>query len=477
MTTESHWKRSRRKLEPRPEQVRGMKLVLENQGARLFLHPGKGKTSIVLKAFSVLKRLDMVDALLVIAPLRVVTTSWPSELAKWEDFEHLTYTTIHGGKTERIAAMRSKKDVYLMNVEGLLTSEWKLGPKERGYPCSQEALKFLEGKRVMLAVDESTRFKNYDTARFKTIKKYLPYFNRVVIMTGTPQPKSMENLFSQCYLTDMGDDLGKFITHFRQHFMALDYDGKWIPQATGFDRVAQKIAPTTLQLRDEEGIPTETIDIWLPMSPELKKPYEEMRKEFITSIQGRTIISPNSGVLFGRLRQLAQGALIDPQDPGAWLDVSGAKLDALEGILEELDGSPLFALYAYRHDFARIEARLGRPVPRIGGGISAVQGAAYAASFGAGSVPLLLGHPQSVALGVDGLQESCNNILWFANDPSWENTYQANRRIARHGTKAEKVFIYRVMTECSVERAILEIVQGNQKSEEQFCEILRGHLS
>ena len=68
-------------------------------------------------------------------------------------------------------------------------------------------------------------------------------------------------------------------------------------------------------------------------------------------------------------------------------------------------------------------------------------------------------------------------MIWFALDPSWENTYQANRRVARQGTKAEKVFIYRIMVDCSVERATLEIVSGHQKSEEEFCSILRAHLS
>ena len=454
-----------------------MKLLVEKQGTRLFLHPGKGKTSIVLKAFSVLKKLDMVDCLLVLGPLRVVTTSWPQELAKWEDFEHLTATLIHGGKTERLTAMSRKADVYLMNVEGLTTSEWRLGPKERGYPCANAALKFLEGKRVMLAVDESTRFKNYDTKRFFTLKKYLPFFNRVVIMTGTPRPKSLENLFSQCYLTDRGKDLGKYITHFRNEFMVLDHDGKWIPQTTGPERVAQRIAPTTLQLRDEEGIPTEIIDIWVPMPESIKQKYNELRKELITSIEGRTVMAANSGVLYGKLRQLAQGAILDPSDKDGYIAVHDSKLDELERILEELDGEPAFCLYHFHADHKRISERLGREVPRIGGGISTAQGVAWCNSFSAGDLPLLLGQPQSVAHGVDGLQNSCKVVIWFALDPSWENTYQANRRVARQGTKAEKVFIYRIMVDCSVERATLEIVSGHQKSEEEFCSILRAHLS
>lgn len=476
MTGGSPWKRSRVEYVPRSEQIRGMKLIVSNGGVRLFLPPGKGKTSVILKSFAVLKKLDMVDCLLVLAPLRVITTSWPAQLEKWEDFEHLKYVTIHGGKTERLRAMNTEADVYLMNVEGLLTSEWKLGPRERGYPCNNVALAFLQGKRVMLAVDESTKFKNYASGRFKALKKYLKYFCRRVIMTGTPQPNLLEDLFAQCYITDMGEDLGEYITHFRTEYMALDFDGKYIPQATGAQRVAEKIAPTTLQLEDNETVPVEYLDIWVPMPEELIPKYKELEKEFLTVLGDEVVMAPNAGVLFGKLKQFCQGAMKNGEESEDYFEIHEAKLDALENLLEELQGRPTFCLYAYNHDHHRISKRLGYPVPRIGGGVSPAQGAAWCANFGAGNIPLLLGQPQSVAHGVDGLQESCNIVVWFAQDPSWENTYQAIRRVARTGSKADVVYVYRIMVDCPVEHALKEIVSHKMLSEEKFLAILREHI-
>lgn len=475
-TTTSLWSKSRPSLEPKPEQIRGMKLIVQNGGVRLFLKPGKGKTSIVLKSFEVLKRMDLVDVLLVLGPLRVITTSWPSELQKWEDFRHLSYETIHGGKTERLKAMKADVDVYLMNIEGLLTTEWRLGPQKRGYPLNEVALNFLRGKRVMLAVDESTKFKTNDSARFKTLKKYLKYFARRVVMTGTPKPNKLEDLFSQCYITDMGEDLGEYITHFRNEYLALDHDGKYIPQVTAVDRIAAKIAPTTLQLEDSEAIPCQYVDIWLPFPEELKPAYKELSRNFIAEIAGKDVMAVNAGVLFGKLRQLAQGAFVDDEEDCGYRVAHDLKLDALENLLEELNGEPAFCLYWYNSDYQRINQRLGYTVPRVGGGVSATQGAAYCASFGAGGMPLLLGQPQSVAHGVDGLQQNCNNVIWFANDPSWENTFQANRRVARQGTKAEQVFIYRIMLDCPFERALLAIVDGKECSEAEFLAILRNYL-
>lgn len=463
--------KSKPKWPARSEQLRGCKLIMQG-GARLFLPPGKGKTSTVLKSFKVLKKLGFVDALLVLAPLRVVTTSWPQDIEKWEDFDDLTHTLIHGGKDGRLSAMRKDVDVYLMNVEGLLTSEWKLG---RGNSLNPVALKFLKGKRFMLAVDESTKFKNSQSSRFKTLKRYLPHMDRVVVMTGTPKPNTLEDLFSQCYLTDQGDDLGQFITHFRNEYMELGYDGQWHPQKTAMARVAEKIAPTTLQLEDSEAMPLEVIDYWLPMPECIKEQYEELKKEFITQIQDKTVLAPNEGVLLLRLRQMAQGAIWIAGETD-YTELHEAKQDALEGILEELNGDPLFCMYQFRHDYMRLEKRLGHTVPRIGSGVSAQQGAAWCRAFGAGHMPLLLGHPQSVAHGVDGLQNNCNNVLWLGLDWSWENYYQANRRVARHGSKADKVFIRRIMIDCPTERAMLASVEGKKTREAEFLQILRSHL-
>lgn len=446
-------------------------------GTRLFLKPGRGKTSTTLKAFQILKKLGIVDAMLVVGPLRVVTTSWPQECEKWEDFADFKVATIHGGKTARIAAMKQDADVYLMNAEGLLTSEWKLGNMGK---MNAVAEGFLSGKRIMLVADESTMFKDSSTTRFRTLKRYLPLFERVVILTGTPQPKNLEDLFAQCYLTDRGEDLGRYVTHFRNSYMQPDpaaggRRGAFIPQVGAMARVAAKIAPTTLQLDAEEVVPVEEINIWVPMPEGLYAQYRELRDEFLTSIQGRTVMAPNSGVLFGKLRQFAQGAMWVPGEED-YLTLHDAKLDKLQGLLEELNGEPLFCLYAYRHDFDRINQRLGYTVPRIGSGVSAAEGRDYCRAFGAGSLPILLGHPQSVARGVDGLQNNCSTMCWFGQDWSWELNYQAQQRICRPGTKAESVTIYRIMLDCGIERAMLASVSEKQSNEAEFLRLLREVL-
>lgn len=496
MTGNNLWSRSRVKWPPRAEQIRGMKLIVGNKGSRLFLPPGKGKTATVLKAFSVLKKMDLIDVLLVLAPLRVIGTSWPAQLEKWEDFEHLSYVTIHGGKTARLEAMDSDSDVYLMNVEGLLSSEWKLSKVRGCYVMNDEALNWLKGKRVMLAVDESTKFKNPQASRFNVIKRYLPFIHRVVIMTGTPKPNKIEDIFAQCFLTDMGADLGEWVTHFRNEYMWKDYEGNFQAQPQALERIAEKIAPTTLQLEDDEAIPMQVVDLWVKFPPEVQEQYDTLAKQFIVEIEGKTVLAPTSAALLGKLRQMAQGAVYFDADSminedhskvvvtydkfgheaKPYVKAHDLKLDVLENLMEELNGDPLFLMYSYKHDVARIAERLGHSIPWIGSGVSKNQGSAWCQSFGAGGMPLLAGHPSSVAHGVDGLQDNCRNICWFGMDWSWENYYQANKRIARDGTKAEFVMVYRILVDCPTEHAMLEAVESKRSSEAQFLTHLRKYL-
>jgi hypothetical protein len=226
-------------------------------------------------------------------------------------------------------------------------------------------------------------------------------------------------------------------------------------------------------------MPTLEVPIWVPMPEAIRGQYNVLKQQFLLALGDSTVMAPNAGVLWGKLRQFAQGAINDTisGEEGKWLHVHDGKLDALEGILSELDGEPAFCLYAYRHDFVRIGQHLEQDnIPRIGGGISMTQGKAWCQLFAAGQIPLLLGHPSSVALGVDGLQNNCRNVIWFGNSPSWEQTYQANLRIARHGSKAESVTVYRIMLDCSIERTILESCSNKELSEAAFLDLLRASL-
>jgi hypothetical protein len=188
------------------------------------------------------------------------------------------------------------------------------------------------------------------------------------------------------------------------------------------------------------------------------------------------VMAPNSGVLYGKLRQVVQGAIYNP-DGSTYTVLHDAKLDALESLLEELNGDPVLILVSFRHDVDRIRERIDEAAPYIGSGTSPAAGAAACRRFSAGELPILLGHPSSIALGVDGLQQSCNNVIWFGLSDSWEETYQANLRVVRQGSKADQVFIYQILIDCPTERATMRNVTQKEANEAEFCRLLREEMS
>ena len=88
---------------PHAYQKAAVKFCVGQGAAGLFLDPGLGKTSITLATFKVLKAQGLVKRMLVIAPLRPAYSVWPGEIARWADFNKLSWSILHGeGKGERL---------------------------------------------------------------------------------------------------------------------------------------------------------------------------------------------------------------------------------------------------------------------------------------------------------------------------------------------------------------------------------------
>ena len=192
-----------------------MAWLVEKPYCGLLLDPGLGKTSTTLAAIDILQNWipAIVDHVLVVAPLRVAKTVWPVEAEKWSDFSHMSICDLTEMSAEdRVARLKEKHLVYVINPESL-SRVLDLDPWSMGVNLD------------MLVIDESTKFKDSSTQRFKALKKHLHKFRRRVILTGTPAPNGLADLFGQMYVCDMGESLGKFITHFRQRYMYQSHDG------------------------------------------------------------------------------------------------------------------------------------------------------------------------------------------------------------------------------------------------------------
>ena len=458
---------------PRSFQKEAVKLSVSQACAGMLLPPGAGKTSIMYMVITVLMKMGFVKKVLVICPIRPMYRVWPNQKDRFEQFAHLRVAVLHGpGKEE---ALNSDADIYVVNPEGL---DWLFGATDG--TANKKRLNWLGEQFQMLVVDESTKFKNAQTKRFKLLKQIIPKFKRRYILTGTPTPKGLMDLFGQVYILDEGASLGRYITAYRNEFFYPSGFGgyDWKPQPTADRRIADKIGALMFRkdLKDAAiDLPDLVFDdIWVDLPPAAAKLYKRMEDDLVAELGGQdVIVADNAAVASGKCRQIANGSIIDTAT-GKWTYVHDEKLRALEDLIEQLQGEPVLVTYEFVPDAQRITAML--KVPSISTG-NAKKDDLMIETFSKGLLPAVQGNPQSIALGIDGLQDNCCHIAMFGCTWDLQNYLQVIDRVRRQGSKSKRVFVHRILARNTLDQRMLQVLDNREAVQTEFMALLRGMRS
>lgn len=448
---------------PKLHQKKAVSFLLKNASAALFLDPGLGKTSIVLKAIQSIKRANMPAKTLIIAPLRVCYMVWPKEQEKWSDFKDLKVVILHGRDKER--NLESDADIYVINPEGL--------------PWLMQDNRFKNLDPDILVVDESSKFKRTNTQRFKLLRPILPRFARRWILTGSPAPNGLMDLFGQIYILDLGHALGQFITHYRRtYFYPSGFGGyDWKLQDGGKARIEDRIRPLVLRMEAEDYIklPKEIIDnVMVELPRKAMEIYRDMERDFIIAIQKGKVMASNAAVASGKCCQIANGGVYD--ETGATNQIHDAKSEAVADLVEELQGTPCLIGYEYDHDLARLLKVLGKNTPYIGGGVSPKRALGIERAWNAGELPVLLGHPASMGHGLN-LQEAGNHVIWYSIPWNYEYYDQFNRRVRRQGSAHSRVFIHRLIAADTIDEAKIVALGSKHGTQKSLMDALKGYVA
>jgi SNF2 family DNA or RNA helicase len=423
------------------------------------------KTSITLAAFELLRSMKMTKSLLVLAPLRVCYTSWPQEVAKWDDFKHLSVGILHGPKKDKV--LREKHDVYLVNYEGL---EWLLG----------ELSTFKKLPFDMLVVDESTKLKHTNTKRFKLIKPWLPRFTRRVILTGTPAARNLLDLFGQCFVMDSGQTLGRYITRYRDEFFYQSGFGgyTWLPKQGAEDDIFARLAPRCYYAHDEDWLKLPEIiekDIGVELPAKAKAAYDQLEATLRLDFKSGRVTAANAGVVSMKCRQVANGGVYLDGAEKTWQNIHDAKTDAVLDLVDELQGQPALITYDFRHDLDRLKKALGKDTPHIGyGGVKPARMQELIKSWNRSEIPYIIVSAASMAHGVDGLQEAGRAVIWHSLTYNFEDYDQLVRRLRRSGQR-ERVLVAHIIAAGTVDTAILAMLRQKDAKQRTLFAALRDY--
>lgn len=324
-------------FKPHDYQWKAIEFALEHDHCGLFLPMGAGKTVTTLTIIEELLLLGYVSKVLIIGPVRVIQSTWPDEIAKWEHTQDMTYRVVTGTQKQRIQALGEDSDIYLIGKENV---KWLIDSRLFDFD--------------MVVIDELSTFKNPRSQRFKALKTEMPKVDRFIGLTGTPAPKGIPDLWSQIYLMDRGERLGKTLTAFRQRYLKpgrrngyIVYN--WLLQEDAEERIYAKLSDICMSLKAEDCAelpPVQYLDYKVELTPKVKAKYRAFKREKVLSVQDDNILAANAGVLCQMLLQMTSGEIYVKDDSGKNVRTDilhDEKLKALDDLIESANGQ------AYHH--------------------------------------------------------------------------------------------------------------------------------
>lgn len=442
---------------PHEYQTYATNFILEHPVAAVLLEMGLGKSVITLTAIYelMLNRFE-VQKVLVIAPLRVARDTWPAEIEKWEHLTGLTYSVAIGTEAERLAALKRLAHLYLINRENV---DWLI--TKSNLPFDYD----------MVVIDELSSFKSYAAKRFKSLLKVRPRVKRMVGLTGTPSGNGLMDLWAEFRVLDMGQRLGRYITHYRNNFFVPDKRNQQMifsykPKPGAEDAIYKLISDITISMKSADFLKMpECIINEVPVALSEKEwsVYQALQEDMVVDLKDEEIDAVNAAALSGKLLQMANGAVYNEEKEV--IRIHDRKLDALEDLIEGANGKPVLVAYWYNHDLQRIKQRFS---------VREIKTSQDIKDWNNGEIPVAVIHPASAGHGLN-IQFGGSTIIWFGLTWSLELYQQTNARLWRQGQN-DTVVIHHIIAKDTIDEDVMAALRKKEKIQSALIESVKARI-
>lgn len=452
------------KFVPHSYQRYAIERIIQDNSLGLFLDMGLGKTVITLTAINDLKfNRWAVSRCLVVAPKKVAEATWSHEAEKWDHLRHLKIIPVLGSLKKRVQALHTPGDIWVINRENI---PWLVEYFRNNWPFD------------MVVLDESSSFKNPQSKRFKAMKLVMSRIARLVLLTGTPAPNGLEDLWAQIYLLDAGERLGRTISSYREAFFTQDYarPGQmyrtYTPQQDAESRIRAAISDICVSMKSEDYLELpDYIESTVPVAldAKAKRAYDKLEKEMLLEVDTQLVTAQSAAVLNGKLLQLCSGAVYD--STGEVVNIHDCKLEAFLETIEQLNGEHALVFYWFKHEADRLTKALAKTdkVVRV------YQGPEDEKAWNDGGVDILLAHPVSCGYGLN-LQAGGHHAIWFGY-PNWalEIYQQANKRLHRQGQK-HPVICHHLVVQGGMDEDVIAALHDKGDTQESLMQALKARI-
>jgi len=408
----------------------------------------------------------VVSKVLVIAPLRVARDTWPSEVEKWDHLSAMDVSVIIGTAKERTAAINHNAMIYVVNRENV---KWLVEYYEKNG---------LRWDFDCIVIDELSGFKNYQSQRFKYLRKVRPFVKRWIGLTGTPTSNGLMDLWAEIGILDGGERLGRFIGRFRDaYFKAGSMNPStgvvfsYVPRPGAEEQIYEKISDMTISMKalDYLDMPECVyVNHEVELNSQERKLYDQLKKDLIIPLEDGDIDAANAASLSNKLLQMSNGAVYD--ENGETRVIHQRKLEKLEDLIESANGQPVLIAYWFKHDRQRIWEHL----TACGYSPRDIRESKDIKDWNDGRIPVALIHPASAGHGLN-IQSGGHILIWFGLTWSLELYQQTNARLWRQGQK-ETVTIHHIVTKNTVDEDVLSALASKDVTQEKLIAAVKARL-
>lgn len=404
-----------------------------------------------------------VRKVLVIAPKKVAEGTWTKEKDKWDHTRMLRVSQVLGSQARRIRALNTPADLYVINRENVC---WLVDYYRNAWPFD------------MVVVDESSSFKSHKSKRFKALASMGGHIGRMVELTGTPSPNGLNDLWSQVFLLDGGERLGRRYTQFRERYFDPGDRGNNViynyrAKPGSEESILEKISDICISMKAEDYLELPDLtyhEVPVELDKKSWKAYQDLERKMILELpEDDELISVTSAAaLSNKLLQLANGAVYDEERQVH--EVHDCKIEAFLELVESLQGKPVLVFYNYQHDRERILKALEKSGLRI----RELKTTQDEDDWNAGRIDILLTHPASSAYGLN-LQQGGNHVIWFGLTWNYELYTQANKRLHRQG-QVNKVIIHHLVSTGTRDEDVMTALKRKDDVQNWVMESLKARI-
>lgn len=433
-------------------QQQALDLCKKQNSFALFMEPGTGKTLVAIEW------LKTIGSGLVIVPVSLCR-QWESEIVRFWPSQN------------SISIARKGSD-----VAKTLESKIAIIPNSLIHKIP------LNKNFESMIVDESHMFKNPSAKRTKVAMQISRRAKKRLIMTGTPILNSPMDAWSQIQIMDgcAGTVFDKNFFVFRaQYFYNANANSSrnwpdWKVQEAKMPSFRNKIAQKSYFAKKEDCLdlpPFVQVQIPVELSKEQSRAYLEMKKEFLTSIEGQDTpaIAKMAVTKILRLQQIISGHVTLADGDVATLESNRAQ--ALQDLLESIQ-KKVIVWCNFAHDYkviADVCVKANRSFHMLTGQQSANLKDQEINAWKASDSGVLIANPKSGGVGLN-LAES-DTMIYYNRSYSLGDDLQSQARAYRGGSEVHaKITRYDLYTPNTIDSIVLSALNKKQDGLEALLE-------